>query len=43
MTQFPSAKALDPTMPDNVAARTENQPSKTQQARERQDKETEGP
>lgn len=43
VTQFPSAEALDPTLPDDVAARDEGQPSKTQLARERQDKETEGP
>ena len=43
VTQFPSAAALDPTLPDDVAARDEGQPSKTQRARERQDKETEGP
>ena len=43
VTQFPSAKALDPTLPDDIAARDEKQASKTQRARERQDKETEGP
>lgn len=43
VTEFPSAKALDPTLPDDIAARDEKQTSKTQRARERQDKETEGP
>lgn len=42
VTQFPSAEALDPTLPDDVAARDEGQPSKTQRARERQDEESEG-
>lgn len=43
VTQFPSAEALDPTLPDDVAARSETGKGKTQKARERQDKESEGP
>lgn len=43
VTQLPSAQALDPSLPDDIAARAEKQTSKTQRARERQDKETEGP
>lgn len=41
VTKFPSAKALDPTLPDDIAARDEKQTSKTQRARERQDREGE--
>jgi transcriptional regulator with XRE-family HTH domain len=40
--QLPSAQALDPTMPDDVAARSETGKGQSQRARERQDKETEG-
>lgn len=40
---LPSAHALDPSLPDDIAARDEKQTSRTQRARERQDKETEGP
>lgn len=43
VTHLPSAQALDPSLPDDIAARDEKQTSKTQRARERQDKETEGP
>lgn len=41
--RLPNAQALDPTIPDDVAARSEIGKGKTQRARERQDKETEGP
>lgn len=43
VAHMPSAQALDPTVPGDIAARDEKQTSKTQRARERQDKETEGP
>lgn len=42
VTQFPSTEALDPTIPDDVAARSETGKGKAQRARERQDEETEG-
>lgn len=41
VTQLPSAAALDPTLPDDVAARSETGKGKTQRARERQDEEGE--
>lgn len=39
--QMPSAEALDPTMPDDVAARTEQCKGRAQEERERQDEEGE--
>lgn len=41
VTKLPSAQALDPTLPADIAARDEKQASKTQRARERQDREGE--
>lgn len=41
--QLPSAAALDPTIPDDVAARSETGKGKTQQAREHQDDQGERP
>lgn len=39
--QLPSAEALDPTLPDDVAARTEQGKGRAQEERERQDEEGE--
>ncbi|WP_114202352.1 hypothetical protein [Janibacter anophelis] len=41
--KLPSAHALDPTLPEDIAARDEKQTSKTQRARERQDRDSERP
>lgn len=43
VTQLPTAAALDPTLPDDVAARSEKGKGKSQEARERQDIEGEAP
>lgn len=40
VTQLPTAEALDPTIPDDVAARSEQGKGKSQEARERQDEES---
>ena len=43
VARLPSAEALDPTIPDDVAARSEKGKGKSQEARERQDIEGEAP